>query len=254
MGGISLLSLLSVSYNTPGTLQGTGVLGGYGRVTPGTDEAHLFPLYPQTEPYAKGRLEVGSGHSLYYEQCGNKDGIPVVFVHGGPGGGFTESNRGFFNPDIYRIILFDQRGAGQSTPSASLIDNNTWELVKDMEKLRAELGVERWVVFGGSWGSTLSLAYAEDHPERVSGLVLRGIFMLRKAEINFFYQWGASMIFPDAWEPYEAHIPPEERGDFVRACADSPGSEPRIRDPNLGSEPTPPPGDMWHLSGISPAE
>jgi len=154
---------------------------------------------------------------LYYEQCGNANGKPVVFVHGGPGSGCSASNRCFFDPELYRIILIDQRGAGRSTPSASLEDNTTWDLVKDLERLRTTLDIDKWMVFGGSWGSTLSLTYAIQHPERVTELVLRGIFMLRPLELSFFYQDGASMIFPDAWAAYEAHIPPAERGDMIAA-------------------------------------
>ena len=210
--GFAGLGAAAMSDSTSaGTLLGTGTLGGSARGTP------LRTLYPPIEPYMTGRLEVGSGHSLYYEQCGNKNGKPVIFVHGGPGGGCTPANRRFFNPEVYRIILVDQRGAGRSLPTADLTDNTTWHLVSDLEKLRETLQIDRWMVFGGSWGSTLSLAYAEEHPERVTELVLRGIFMLRRKELEFFYQWGASMIFPDAWEPYEAHIPPAERGDMIAA-------------------------------------
>ena len=194
-----------------GTLVGTGTLGGVGRGEP------LKTLYPAIEPYMTGRLEVGSGHSVYYEQCGNANGKPVVFVHGGPGSGCSASNRCFFDPELYRIILIDQRGAGRSTPSASLEDNTTWDLVEDIEHLRTTLDIDKWMVFGGSWGSTLSLTYAIQHPERVTELVLRGIFMLRPLELSFFYQDGASMIFPDAWAAYEAHIPPAERGDMIAA-------------------------------------
>jgi proline iminopeptidase len=174
-------------------------------------------FYPEIEPHETGRLKVSDLHEIYYEVSGNPKGKPVVFVHGGPGGGTEPKQRRFFDPEAYRIVLFDQRGCGKSTPHASLVDNTTWHLVSDMEKLREHLGIDRWQVFGGSWGSTLSLAYAEKHPERVTELVLRGIFMLRKKELHWFYQEGASAIFPDAWEGYLAAIPKEERGDLMAA-------------------------------------
>jgi len=174
-------------------------------------------LYPPVEPFASGHLKVSELHSIYYEQCGNKNGLPVVFVHGGPGGGFGPRDRRFFDPKAYNIILFDQRGCGKSTPSFCLEENETWSLVKDIEKLREHLGINKWVVFGGSWGSTLSLAYAETHIERVLALVLRGIFTLRDEEIKWFYQEGASFIFPDVWEKYLEPIPVEEHGDLLNA-------------------------------------
>jgi proline iminopeptidase len=174
-------------------------------------------LYPTIEPYDSGMLPVSSVHTIYYEQCGNPEGLPVVFLHGGPGGGIVPEYRQFFDPTRYRIVLFDQRGAGRSTPHASLEENTTWHLVADIERLREHLGIERWVVFGGSWGSTLSLAYAQTHPERARALVLRGIFLCRPQEIRWFYQEGASWIFPDVWEQYVEAIPEEERGDFVSA-------------------------------------
>ncbi|BDU74630.1 prolyl aminopeptidase [Mesoterricola silvestris] len=174
-------------------------------------------LYPPIEPYATGRLKVSATHELYYEESGNPQGKPVVFLHGGPGGGSDPKQRRFFHPEKYRIILFDQRGCGKSTPYASLEDNTTWDLVADTEKLRVHLGIARWQVFGGSWGSTLALAYAEKHPEACTELVLRGIFLLRKQEIDWFYQRGASILYPDAWEPYLAHIPEAERGDLLAA-------------------------------------
>jgi len=174
-------------------------------------------LYPALEPYRSGYLRVSPLHEIYWEECGNPKGKPAVFVHGGPGAGCSPSARGFFDPRRYRIVLFDQRGCGRSRPHASLVDNTTWHLVDDMEALRRHLGIEHWLVFGGSWGSTLALAYAQSHPRRVSELVLRGIFMLRKAEIDWFYQQGASAIFPDRWEDYVAAIPPRERGDLVAA-------------------------------------
>jgi len=174
-------------------------------------------LYPDVEPYEHGMLAVSPLHTLYYEQCGNPQGKPVVFLHGGPGAGCNPRSRRFFDPARYRIVLFDQRGCGRSRPLAELTDNTTWDLVADIERLRQHLGLERWQVFGGSWGSTLALTYAETHPERVSELVLRGIFMLRQWEIDWFYQQGCDAIYPDAWEQYLAPIPVEERGDLVAA-------------------------------------
>ena len=174
-------------------------------------------LYPPIESYRQGRLRVDAVHDLYFEESGNPQGKPVVFVHGGPGGGTDPRQRRFFDPARYRIVLYDQRGCGKSTPHASLVDNTTWHLVADLEALRAHLGIERWQVFGGSWGSTLALAYAEKHPERVTELVLRGIFLLRKREIEWFYQEGASRLFPDAWEGYLAPIAEAERGDLLHA-------------------------------------
>jgi len=174
-------------------------------------------LYPEIDAYRTGRLRVSDVHEIYFEESGNPKGKPVVFVHGGPGSGTEPKQRRFFDPAAYRIVLFDQRGCGKSTPHASLVDNTTWHLVADMEALRAHLGIERWQVFGGSWGSTLALAYAETHSQRVTELVLRGIFMIRKQEIDWFYQRGASALFPDAWEGYLAPIPSAERGDLLRA-------------------------------------
>jgi proline iminopeptidase len=174
-------------------------------------------FYPDIEPHKTGRLAVTGGHELYYEESGNPNGKPVVFLHGGPGGGTEPKQRRFFDPKAYRIILFDQRGCGKSTPYASLEENTTWDLVADIERLRAHLGVDRWQVFGGSWGSTLALAYAQTHPDRVSELVLRGIFLLRDAEIAWFYQEGASWMFPDAWRHFLEPIPAAERGDLLHA-------------------------------------
>lgn len=173
--------------------------------------------YPALEPYKTQRLKVSALHELHVEECGNPKGKPVVFVHGGPGGGTEPWQRTFFNPQKYRIVLFDQRGCGKSTPHAELRENTTWDLVADMEKIRRVLGIQTWVVFGGSWGSTLALAYAQTHPQAVTALVLRGIFLLRKAEVDWFYQQGANWIYPDAWEHYVNAIPPAERGDFVSA-------------------------------------
>lgn len=174
-------------------------------------------LYPPIEPYKAGYLTVGDGHEVYYEVSGNPKGKPVVFVHGGPGGGTEPKHRQYFDPGRYQIILFDQRGCGKSRPWASLDQNTTWHLIADMEKIRESLGLEKWQVFGGSWGSTLSLAYAQTHPDRVTELVLRGIFLLRKKEIDWFYQFGASQIYPDAWEHYSNAIPENERDDFLSA-------------------------------------
>lgn len=156
-------------------------------------------------------------HSIYYEECGLATGVPVVFLHGGPGGGIEESDRKYFDPSHYRSVLFDQRGCGKSTPHACLEDNTTWDLVSDIELLRAHLKIEKWIVFGGSWGSALALAYSEKHPGRCLGLVLRGIFTLRRVELEWFYQKGADMLFPDFFEPYQEAIPEEERGDMIKA-------------------------------------
>ncbi|MBK7861377.1 MAG: prolyl aminopeptidase [Archangiaceae bacterium] len=175
----------------------------------------LRTFYPPLEPYRVGHLEVGDGHTLYFEESGNPKGKPVVFLHGGPGSGTEPRQRRFFDPAHYRIVLFDQRGAGKSTPFASLEHNTTWHLVADLEQLREHLGIERWQVFGGSWGSTL--AHAQTHPARVTELVLRGIFLVRPGEIEWFYQGGCSALFPDAWEEFIAPIPPAERSDLVKA-------------------------------------
>lgn len=182
----------------------------------------LRSLYPPIEPNDHGLLAVGDGHEVYWEECGNPAGRPVVFVHGGPGGGCGPDQRRYFDPEKYRIVLFDQRGCGRSLPHASdpaadLSTNTTWHLVADMEALREQLAIDTWQVFGGSWGSTLSLAYAQTHPTRVTELVLRGIFTLRKTEIDWFYQDGASHLFPDVWEEYLAQIPAAERNDLVAA-------------------------------------
>jgi proline iminopeptidase len=174
-------------------------------------------LYPPVEAFCTGHLKVSDQHEIYFEESGNPEGKPVVFVHGGPGGGTSPHYRQFFDPAKYRIIMFDQRGCGKSRPHASLEENTTWDLVEDMEKLRKHFGIEKWLVFGGSWGSTLALSYAQTHPEHVSELVLRGIFLVRKKEIDWFYQEGASNIYPDAWEPYFDHIPADERHDMVGA-------------------------------------
>jgi proline iminopeptidase len=174
-------------------------------------------LYPEIEPYDSGFLAVDGRHRLFYEQCGNPQGKPVVMLHGGPGAGCGARMRRFHDPSRYRIVLFDQRGAGRSTPHADLTDNTTQHLVADIEKLREHLRIERWQVFGGSWGSTLALAYSEAHPERVTELLTRGIFMLRRWELEWFYQGGCHRLFPDAWEKYLAQIPAVEHGDLISA-------------------------------------
>jgi proline iminopeptidase len=173
--------------------------------------------YPPIEPYDTGYLAVGDGHEMYYEQSGNPTGKPALFVHGGPGGGGDLDARRFFDPAAYRIVVFDQRGCGRSRPHASLEANTTWHLVADMERLRRHLGVERWLLFGGSWGSALALAYAQAHSGAVSELVLRGIFLLRPLELTWFYQFGASLLFPEQWQKFLAPIPPAERGDLLAA-------------------------------------
>ncbi|MEL7507882.1 MAG: prolyl aminopeptidase [Cyanobacteria bacterium J06554_1] len=173
--------------------------------------------YPPIEPYRQGQLPVSPIHTLHFEEVGNPQGKPVVFLHGGPGGGTVPFYRQFFDPERWRVILFDQRGCGRSTPHAELAENTTWDLVDDIERLRSHLAIEQWTVFGGSWGSTLALAYAQRYPQRCTGLILRGIFMLRPKEIRWFYQDGASYIFPDAWEHYLAPIPAAERHDLVTA-------------------------------------
>jgi proline iminopeptidase len=174
-------------------------------------------LYPSIEPFDQGMLKVSPLHTLYYEQCGNPAGQPIVFLHGGPGGAVVPEYRRFFDPKHYRIILFDQRGAGRSTPHAELRENTTWDLVADIERLREHFGIEQWQVFGGSWGSTLALAYAQTHPEKITALVLRGIFLCRPKEIVWFYQEGASAIFPDVWEEYVKVIPETEHANLLLA-------------------------------------
>ena len=174
-------------------------------------------LYPPLEPYRHARLKVSGGHEIYYEECGNPHGKPALVVHGGPGGGCNATMRRYHDPSRYRIVLFDQRGCGRSLPHASLDANTTWDLVGDMERLRVHLGIERWQLFGGSWGSTLALAYGQTHPERVTDLVLRGIFLLRREELIWFYQAGCGWLFPEAFEEFRKIIPPDERGDMIAA-------------------------------------
>jgi len=177
----------------------------------------MTEMYPEIAAYNSGFLKVSELHTLYYEEAGNPAGKPVVFLHGGPGGGLMDNYRRYFNPTKWRIVLFDQRGCGKSTPFAELKENSTWELVADMEKLRSHLNIEQWAVFGGSWGSTLALSYAITHPTSCLELFLRGIFLLRKKEIDWFYQQGCSRIFPDLWEAYIKPIPENERYDMVAA-------------------------------------
>lgn len=174
-------------------------------------------LYPPLEPYRTELLQVDDLHRLYVEQCGSEDGLPALFLHGGPGAGCEAFHRRFFDPERYRVVLFDQRGAGRSQPHAELRHNTTWDLVADIERIRMHLGIARWLVFGGSWGSTLALAYAESHPERVAALVLRGVFLCRPHEIRWFYQSGASRVFPDYWEDFVAPIVPDDRVDLLSA-------------------------------------
>jgi len=190
-------------------------------------------LYPLIEPFRTGRLKTSSVHDLYYEEVGNPNGKPVVYLHGGPGAGLSPLFRRFHNPEKYRVILFDQRGSGKSTPAASLEENTTWDLVADIEKLRQHLGIERWQVYGGSWGSTLALAYSETHPERVTEIILRGIFFGTEEELDWFYGGhGANYIFPEIWEDYISIIPENERGDIIQAYykrLTSPDSEVRSK-------------------------
>jgi proline iminopeptidase len=178
----------------------------------------MLTLYPEIKPHARHELAVDEPHVLYVDESGSPDGLPVVFVHGGPGAGCDVSSRRYFDPALYRIVTFDQRGCGRSTPHASLDGNTTWDLVADLERIREHLGIDKWVLFGGSWGSTLSLAYAQTHPDRVHALILRGIFLCRQEEFDWFYQaGGASRLFPDFWEDFVAPIPLDERGDLMQA-------------------------------------
>ncbi|RFB78930.1 prolyl aminopeptidase [Methylovirgula sp. 4M-Z18] len=179
--------------------------------------SELRSLYPPIEPYHTGFLDVGDGHRIYYERVGKPGGKPAVFLHGGPGGGISPAHRQLFDPEYYDVLLFDQRGCGQSTPHASLDANTTWHLVADIERFRELVGASSWLVFGGSWGSTLALAYAETHPQHVSALIVRGIYTVTEAELKWYYQFGVSEMFPDKWERFQALIPPEERGDMIAA-------------------------------------
>ncbi len=189
-------------------------------MSPVPEDGHDGPmaeLYPELEHRATRTVEVSGGHRIVVHEAGNPDGKPAVVLHGGPGGGSSPSQYRFFDPSVYRIVLFDQRGCGQSTPFASVEANTTWDLVADIELIREVLDIDRWLVFGGSWGSALAMAYAQTHPSAVTELVLRGVFMLRRSELEFFYQDGASRLFPDAWEGFVAPIPPAERGDMIGA-------------------------------------
>ena len=177
----------------------------------------LLSFYPEIEPFETGFLDVGDGHTIYWERVGTRGGKPAVFLHGGPGGGINPTQRRLFDPALYEVILFDQRGCGRSTPHAELEANTTWHLVSDIERLREMFGLEKWLVFGGSWGSTLALAYSQTHPDRVSELVLRGVYTVTKAELDWYYQFGVSEMFPEKWERFIAPIPPEERGDLMAA-------------------------------------
>lgn len=174
-------------------------------------------LHPENEPFDFGWLPTGTEHEVYFEQAGSRSGKPCLILHGGPGGAINPTMRRFFDPARWRMVLFDQRGCGRSRPNASLDENTTWALIEDIERLRERLGIEKWTVFGGSWGSTLALAYAATHPERVDGLILRGVFLLTQRELRWFYQEGASMLFPDAWERFTAQIPPAEQDDLLGA-------------------------------------
>ena len=174
-------------------------------------------LYSPIEPFDRRMLDVGDGHQVYMEQSGNPNGVPVVVLHGGPGGGCSPAMRRYFDPKVYRIILFDQRGCGRSKPHASVENNTTWHLVADVERIRGELGIEQWIVFGGSWGATLALIYAVTHPERAAHLVLRGVFMMTQAELDWFYGGGASRFWPDTWQRFVEIIPEDERGDLIAA-------------------------------------
>jgi proline iminopeptidase len=177
----------------------------------------LRTLYPEIEPFETGFMDVGDGHTIYWERVGTRGAKPAVFLHGGPGGGFSPAHRRQFDPALYDVLLFDQRGCGKSTPHAGLEANTTWHLVADIERLREMIGAEKWLVFGGSWGSTLALAYSQTHPERVSELVVRGVYTLTKAELDWYYQFGVSEMFPDKWERFVAPIPEAERGDLMAA-------------------------------------
>jgi proline iminopeptidase len=179
--------------------------------------AALRTLYPAIEPYETGMLETGDGHQVYYERVGKRGGTPAVFLHGGPGGGCSEKHRQLFSPDRYDVLLFDQRGCGRSKPYASLDNNTTWHLVDDIERLRKKFGVEKWLVYGGSWGSTLALAYAEKYPERTSALIVRGVYTVTEAELKWYYQHGVSEMFPEKWERFLAPIPVDERHDLITA-------------------------------------
>jgi proline iminopeptidase len=174
-------------------------------------------LYPPIDPFDQRMLDVGDGHRVYVEQCGRPDGVPVLVLHGGPGGGCSPAMRRYFDPAVYRIVLFDQRGCGRSRPHACVEANTTWHLLADIELIRRTLGIDRWVAFGGSWGATLALLYAQEHPDRVAGLVLRGVFLMTRRELDWFYGGGAAAFWPDLWLNFTAPIPEDERGDLIAA-------------------------------------
>ncbi|MFQ6550911.1 prolyl aminopeptidase [Aestuariibius insulae] len=176
-------------------------------------------LYPPIDPFDQRMLDVGDGHRVYVEQCGNRDGIPVIVLHGGPGGGCSPAMRRYFDPNLYRIILFDQRGCGRSRPHASVDNNTTWHLVRDIELIRETFGIDDWMVFGGSWGATLALIYAQTHPDHVQAIILRGVFLMTKAELDWFYSGGAGRFWPELWTRFTSLIPPDERGDLIGAYA-----------------------------------
>ncbi len=202
----------------PVSWSGSGPLEGLLHGAPGGSAARgVTALYPPIEPHDCGMLDVGDGHRIYWEVCGNPEGQPALFLHGGPGGGCSTDHRRLFNPALWRIVLFDQRGCGRSQPTARIEHNTTWHLVEDIERLRHALAIERWLVLGGSWGSTLALAYAQRHRQAVSALVLRGIFLARQTEIDWLYRSGASYLFPEAWDAFLAPIPAPERADLVAA-------------------------------------
>jgi len=185
--------------------------------TAGQKRAPGAYLYPPADPFDQRMLEVGDGHRLYVEQCGHLQGLPVVVLHGGPGGGCSPAMRRYFDPDTYRMVLFDQRGCGRSRPHAEVSANTTWHLVADIERIREALGIDRWIVFGGSWGATLALIYAQAHPDRVAHLVLRGVFLATQAELDWFYGGGAGAFWPDLWADFVRPIPEDERGDLIAA-------------------------------------
>lgn len=176
-------------------------------------------LYPPVEPFDQRVLDMGDGHRVYFEQSGNPGGLPVLVVHGGPGGGSSPAMRRYFDPNIFRIVLFDQRGCGKSRPHAEIENNTTWHLVSDMERIREEIGIDNWIVFGGSWGATLSLLYAQAHPERVIHIVLRGVFLMQQSELDWFYAGGAGKFWPEPWERFVSLIPEDEREDLIEAYA-----------------------------------
>ncbi|MBR9841563.1 MAG: prolyl aminopeptidase [Rhodobacteraceae bacterium] len=176
-------------------------------------------LYPPVEPFDQRVLDMGDGHRVYFEQSGNRNGIPVLVVHGGPGGGSSPAMRRYFDPEVYRIVLFDQRGCGKSRPHAEIENNTTWHLISDIERIREEIGVDKWIIFGGSWGATLSLLYAQTHPDRAMHLILRGVFLMQQSELDWFYAGGAGRFWPEPWERFVSLVPEDERGNLIEAYA-----------------------------------